>query len=270
MTTSDMPSGDDLMRRLKRNQQRGSKPRCHWLTHGSEAEVGNRLTKLIEPWGRVDQSAVCVPRGFNDLTEAQLHKPTGLLPEAARATLQGWWLGADAGRDARTPNWDIATTCVIGDREDGLLLIEAKAHGIELIKERAGRKLQAPVTADAERSHVRIGAAIQEANVALTEETHLPWTLARDRNYQMSNRFAWAWKLTALGLPVILIYLGFLGAEEMVDQSAAFEDHAAWEALVVSESASLFPGQVWNRAWNVHGVPFIPLIASTNQPFDRA
>ena len=28
----------------------------------------------------------------------------------------------------------------------------------------------------------------------------------------MSNRFAWAWKLADLGVPVVLVYLGFFRA----------------------------------------------------------
>ena len=264
-----MPSVDDFMRRLKRNEQRGSKPRCHWLTHGSEEEMAKRLSRLIEPWGRVDPKAVCLPRGFEVLTEAQLHRKTGLLSASTPAVLKAWWLGT-ASDTRRTPHWDIATTCVIGDREDGVLLVEAKAHSVELIKERAGRKVEAPVTNDAQRTHVRIGEAIQEANAALTKETGVPWALVRDRNYQMSNRFAWAWKLAELGTPVILVYLGFLHADEMVDKSPAFQNHAEWQALVRAESEDLFPFEVWNRAWNIQGVPLIPLIKSTEQPFDRA
>ena len=34
--------------------------------------------------------------------------------------------------------------------------------------------------------------------------------ISRDRCYQFSNRIAFAWKLVSLGIPVVLVYLGFL------------------------------------------------------------
>ena len=84
----------------------------------------------------------------------------------------------------------------------------------------------------------------------------------------MSNRFAWAWKITELGIPVILIYLGFLNAEEMVDQGVPFANHLSWERLVTSHSESLFPEKIWNTRWFVNGQPLIPLIKSYGQPLD--
>ena len=52
------------------------------------------------------------------------------------------------------------------------------------------------------------------------------WSLSRDSHYQLANRFAWAWKLADMGLPTILIYLGFLNAAEMKDQGHHFIDHS--------------------------------------------
>src|SRR5207248_2297096 len=49
----------------------------------------------------------------------------------------------------------------------------------------------------------RIGACLDEASIALASETGRPWALSRDHHYQMSNRFAWAWKLTELAVPVV-------------------------------------------------------------------
>ena len=39
--------------------------------------------------------------------------------------------------------------------------------------------------------------------------------LSHEHHCQMSNRFAWLWKLAELDDTVILVYLGFLGAVEM-------------------------------------------------------
>lgn len=52
----------------------------------------------------------------------------------------------------------------------------------------------------------------------------LPWAISRDSRYQKSNRFAWACKLAGLGLPVVLMYLGFVRADEMRDRRAPLAD----------------------------------------------
>jgi hypothetical protein len=64
-------------------------------------------------------------------------------------------------------------------------------------------------------SRACIHSTIQEAGFALSKQTGFTWALSRDWCYQMSNRFAWAWKLAEFGKPVILIYRGFLAYDEM-------------------------------------------------------
>ncbi len=64
------------------------------------------------------------------------------------------------------------------------------------------------------RNHAQIGRAISEASLGL-KDTMDGWNLSRDSHYQLANRFAWAWKLASMGVPVVLVYLGFLGAAEM-------------------------------------------------------
>ncbi len=254
----------DLLQRLKPKERRGSKPRCHFLIHGSADEVAARLTALAAPFARVSAGDRWMPQGFDQLGEAQLHKAPRLLEPGIRAELSAWWL-APRSRRARTPNFDIASTCTIDDRP-GLLLVEAKAHDEELNKEAAGRSLTADASDDRRASHETIAAAIRSACSGLSEATSLPWRIARDSHYQMSNRFAWVWKLTALGVPVVLIYLGFLKVYEMDDRGRPFVEPSDWERLVVSHSHHLFAAKVWNRRWTLHGVPFIPLIRSVEQP----
>lgn len=247
---------------LKRNQQRGSKPRCHLLTHGTREAVAARLSALAAPFASIAPVDHWMPQGFEETDEATLPEAFQLLSEEVRIELKRWWL-AVALNTARTPNWDIASTCTIEERP-GLLLIEAKAHDQELIKEETGRKnIEAPVSVSARRNLLRIEWAIRDASIALSAETGLPWALSRDWNYQMSNRFAWSWKLAELGIPVVLVYLGFVKADDMSSPGEVpFTDAWAWEALVRAHSAPLFPVEVWNRQWPVNGVPFIPLIRS--------
>jgi len=250
---------------LRRTQQRGSKPRCHLLTDGSPDAVAARLTELAKPFATVAPTDTWLPLGFADTNEATLPEASGLLRANTRLALRDWWLSVP-DVNTRTPNWDIASTCTIeGTR--GLLLVEAKAHDQELIKEESGRKAIAPpVSSSARRNLLRIEWALRDASVALVDRTGLPWTLSRDWNYQMSNRFAWAWKLADLEIPVVLIYLGFLDADEMANIGRPIRNNDTWRTLVKQHSRGLFPDQVWEQRWNCGRCPLIPLIRSVSVP----
>ena len=257
-----------VFKELGNKAQRGSKPRCHLLTHGSPEEVAARLTALAAPFATVRTTDQWMPRGFADCAEAELDKADRLLDAARRAALAAWWL--PAGREgARTPNFDVASTCTI-DGHPGLLLIEAKAHDRELTKEAAGRVLPADATDERRASHPTIGAAIESARVGFTAATGETWRISRDSRYQLSNRFAWSWKLTDLGVPVVLVYLGFLEAAEMADKGSPLAAAYAWTDLVLDHSRNIVPANAWERSWSVNGVTFAPLIRSLLQPLEQA
>ena len=260
------------LQKLGSKARRGSKPRCHWLTHGTREQAAKRLTELIEPYGKVSANDHWMPQGFCAIQEAQLDKACELLPkQEERDKLRDWWLVVP--RNANTPNWDIASTCTVRGSK-GLLLVEAKAHTQELNKAAEGKGLGKQATANSRRNHVRIGAAIQEANIALADQTGLSWALSHECRYQMSNRFAWSWKLAELGYPVILVYLGFLKAEEMKEEmkeemdTDIFGNHANWTSRVKEHSNPLFPEKIWNNEWKIHGQLFVPLIRSRKMRHD--
>lgn len=253
-----------LLAQLRRNQRRGSKPRCHLLTHGEAVHRSAALNELVVPWAEVIPDDVCMPTGFDYVGEAQLHSASRLLEPEIRAALTAWWLSVPSA-NATTPSWDIASTCRIGGKR-GLLLIEAKAHHGELIKEEAGKILAAGASANSRRNHIRIGASIEEANIALSDETGCFWELSRGHHYQMSNRFAWSWKLSELGVPVVLVYLGFLDCQDMAADSKIIANDADWQRLVRAHSATIAPPDVWNRSWQLHGQTFVPLIRTSSIP----
>ena len=266
-----LPMMSKQFRELPPNAQRGSKPRCHLLTYGAREQVAERLSALIEPWGSVAPTDRWMPAGFDECAEAQLHTAADLLSSAACSDLGCWWLPNDR-LDARTPNWDIASTCMING-SPGVLLIEAKAHDEELIKEAAGRQLEGRDKGDQaarQASHDTIGAAIEEARAGLSAATGLPWQISRDSHYQLSNRLAWSWKLAMLGFPVILVYLGFLKADEMTDKGKPFATAADWGKLVRDHGAGVVPPEIWNREWSVASQPFVPLLRSVAQSLDTA
>ena len=261
-------SVSSLMQKLGPQAQRGSKPRCHWLTHGTRREVAGRLTGLAQGCGTVSEEDNWMPDGFCQIKQAELDKPHGFLSEAERRKLHNWWLKFG---NPKTPNWDIASICTVHGPQGGkgLLLVDAKAHTTELEQQIEGKSFQ-PNNASLNscHNHHRIGAAIHEANTALTAQTKLCWALSRDKHYQMSNRFAWAWKLTELGYPVILVYLGFLKANEMHDRGTPFDSCDDWKECVKQHSQPLFPAQVWDRQWIVHGRAFVPCIHSLTMRYN--
>lgn len=256
----------ELLLKLKPKERRGSKPRCHMLTHGPRAEVAGRLTRLVEPWGTVSPGDEWMPQGFDNTEEAQLHDAPQLLGDGPQChALESWWL-AVAGATSRTPNWDIATTCTAGGRK-GLLLIEAKAHVSELKNESKGKLLATAASDNSRLNHQQIGQAITDANIALSLATGSAWALDRDRCYQMSNRFAWACKLASLGFPVILVYLGFIQAIDMNRPGETpIESADHWHQLVIDHARGLVPAGAWESKWDVDGTAVIPLIRSMTLP----
>jgi hypothetical protein len=206
-----------------------------------------------------------MPRGFDDTLEAQLHNAARLVdPDIGRELLK-WWLGPDR-KSATTPNIDIASTCSVGGRP-GLLLIEAKAHDNELKKERAGKTPPKPdASAASKDAHDAIGSAIELARIGLSGAIPGEWGISRDSHYQLSNRFAWSWKLTTHRVPIVLVYLGFLNADEMADQGAPLRTDAEWDKLVRTHSKGVIPEEIWGRRALISGVEFVPLIRSAEHP----
>ena len=91
--------------------------------------------------------------------------------------------------------------------------------------------------------------------------------MSRDDCYQMANRFAWSWKLVSLGVPVVLVYLGFLDATEMSDLGDPFRERADWVSYVRDHSKGKVPEDAWDRDWTMaNGASFTPRIISVNQP----
>ncbi len=242
---------------LKPKERRGSRVRCVIFTDGHKSEVARRLTELVFPHAVVyPDRHVWQPRGFVDFSEAKLGETPKFLSEQDRETLTNWWLAVRSR--ANTPNWDVVSQATMEGR-DGLILVEAKAHDQELLKEIVGKSDTRSSSDNSRANHERIGKAILEANDAL--DRILPgWNLSRDSHYQLSNRFAWAWKVASLGTPIVLVYLGFLQAEEMRDQGEPFRDVRAWEETVRAHAKGIVPETAWDQPLYLNGIPFRALI----------
>ena len=257
------------------DKKRGSRPRCVLLMDGSREDVAERLTNLV------DIEGVCVspddewmPYGKPVLTEdgsldlrpteeARLDKPNEFVGPDVRQSLREWWLAVYSG-NTQTPNWDVASTCTIRGKK-GLLLVEAKAHSNELSE--SGKST--PTSTSSINNHNQIGLAIAEASAGLECASGTPWTISHDSHYQLSNRFAWSWKLASLDVPVVLLYLGFLNACDMSDQGCIFLSRADWERTLKSHSQGVVPEACWGKWLDISGTPMIPIIRAFDQPFTR-
>ena len=252
--------------------QRGSKPRCHLFTDGTPAEVAGRLTALVKPYGSVSPTCEWRPAGFDDAKEVQLDKPNVLIAGEISRQLKKWWFAKPGGG---SPTWDLASQCVFGSgrrKRQGVLLVEAKAYDVELERESGGKKLKQDAKPDSHCNHAQIGTAIEDANEGLRYLTgDQAWGLSRDRAYQIANRFAWGWKLASLGVPVVLVYLGFLNAIEMADKGDPFREAADWLQCVKQHARGKVPEEAWDRDWKTpDGIVFVPRIVSVRQSLTAA
>lgn len=239
----------------------GSRPRCVLLTDGTPEQVADRLAQLLRGTGvTVSPHDHWQPQGTRDVREAQLDKvlPGGqaFLHESHRQRLKEWWL-ARKRETARTPLWDVAATCDVSGHE-GLLLVEAKAHVDEI------KKRDACDAGGANRC--RIERAVKCANAGLGEVTGGTWSLSIDHHFQLSNRFAWAWKVASLGVPVVLLYLGFLNAEEMPEPRFCCEND--WRSALREYCRGVVDVSCWNKGHTVQGTTLLPLVRVVDVPFD--
>jgi hypothetical protein len=231
----------------------GSRAGCLRLTE----TVADRLERIVKPYATLDpEGAVYFPRGPKHVQEAKLGEADGLLSPEDREAVTAWWLAIRPG--ANTPNWDIACECLVGSRP-GLILVEAKAHHDEL--DPKGKLERGNPQNDTHiRSAIKEASAALEANGAL-EGSFSGWKLSPDSHYQLCNRFAWGWKVASLGIPVILVYLGFLNVTDMPG-CKVFRTAEEWTQAVHNHAQGIVPRDAWGTELNVNGTPLIPLIRS--------
>ncbi len=252
------------------DKHRGSRPRCILLVEGGREEVAKRLTRLVDlPDVVVSPVDSWMPYGkpvrkdgewdIDPSREAILSKPNSLVPSPIQQQIRDWWLAVP--RRANAPNWDMASTCTIRG-EHGLLLVEAKAH----VKELSLAGKSCPTTPKSWKNHDRIEKAVAEAADGLRVETGMLWNLSRDCSYQLSNRFAWSWKLASLGIPVVLVYLGFLNALDMSDEGLPLRTKTHWAGSLKAHGRGVVDEACWGKWLDIAGIPLIALIRGIDQP----
>jgi hypothetical protein len=222
--------------------------RKHVLDWTAQPTFAAEMASMVAPAPvRITDESLWMPRGYDAPEEALLNRfgPDWLDRPSVWESLQAWWLVHR--RNANTPNWDIAVGCEIGG-QPGLVLVEAKANWPEL--DEGGKRLSTNPSTNSLENHARIGAAIEEANQgwqAIDQRV----SISRDSHYQLSNRLAFTWKLATLGIPVVLVYLGFTGDSGIADVGAPFADDHDWQRAMASYAGSIFPTDCMNRTIDV-------------------
>lgn len=206
-------------------EHKGSK-RC-MLEFIDTPEFINNLNGMMEDVGAaISLSDSWLPVGSNNCKEAELKDflKEQFNPQLGNDITQ-WWLY----KNGRTPNWDLISTYTIGGKR-GILLVEAKAHIDELKKESKGKPYDKNTKSEGtKRNHEQIDLAIQQANNEINKEIS-GVTISIDKCYQLSNRIAHAWWLANQGIPVVLIYLGFLDCKDMdYNKNRLFSTPEDWE-----------------------------------------
>jgi hypothetical protein len=199
-----------------------------------------------------------VGKGAPEEVRLELHGAR-FIPEAdCWQKLADWWLVHRRG--ANTPNWDLAACCTVNSRS-GLVLVEAKAHDKEFDWGR--KRLSVRASRRSLENHNRIGDAIAPASAALAKDTPAV-SLSRDSHYQLANRIAFSWKLGSLGIPTVLVYLGFVGASDVADlgnplQSDAHSLEITHEAIHLGGGPASLPRStdpMWSCGYvDDHSIP---------------
>ena len=233
---------------------RGS--RKHVLDWTSRPTFLIELLELISPVDcKITAASRWMPQGHGNPQEARL-ETFAFLPSDVRTALRRWWLVHDVG--ANTPNWDIAVGCEI-EGKAGLILVEAKANVPELSA--SGKSASEQASDRSSENHARILAAIGEACDGL-RQVGVETSITARRHYQLSNRIAFAWKLAEIGIPTVLVYLGFTGDDGIRDAGDPFRDDRDWQSAFGSYAHPLVPKANFDRRIDCGGAPTWFLVRS--------
>jgi hypothetical protein len=241
-------------------QEKGSKYRCFLLSISKNKEIVKFLNEFISSPDEVTDKDCWQPNANGNPGETTLTNLSEFLSDENNIDLRNWWLDPGIAR-GKLPTWDFVSSYTSNENQKGLILIEAKAHNREFntTSDKCGSQ--------SKQHSSSISEAVREANYGLNnlkqfqnESNEDEFKLKIEKAYQLSNRFAFAWKLANEGIPVVLVYLGFLNAEEMGNNF--FQKHDDWHNYVINKTKSIIPQQAWNQTFEVNGTPLTFLIKS--------
>ena len=252
---------------MPESQRKGSQMRCLQMTSGDRSAVAAALGALIEGFGDVRNSDLWAPKGFREPAEIRLDETQGFLKSAGQRTLlKNWWI-APGLMKVRTPPWDLVSTCRLGGAP-GLMLVEAKAHLSEMNSD--------PCTANEKRNIGTMRQALDEATekwndllrAASEAQGWKPrhWIkLVPSCHFELACRLAFALKVAEMGIPVALVYLGFLRAEELEEQNCIlFRNAEEWRLWLAEKTKQTVPEEIWDSTFDVNGTPLSVLVRAAS------
>jgi hypothetical protein len=166
------------------------------------------------------------------------------IPGWSQSMPSAWWVNGGGTR----PTWDLLCHVEV-NAQPGILLVEAKAHQGEL--HWPGKRLDPSASVLSNQSHAQIARCIVEANSALSRSCGGVFNLSACSHYQLANRMAYAWKLANLGLPVVLMYLGFIG--DTYFKGDYIRDDWHWQRVMGGYLQGVIPQQFPEQAHPVGG-----------------
>jgi len=228
--------------------------RMHVLDWVESSGFQSELQHMVDAAG-FQVGTIWRPKGRDAHTESVLVgvEDRFLQPDQRKA-LQEWWIVHCRG--SKFPTWDLVASAIGPGGKPALILVEAKAHSAELKPDGKAKAVRETKEQQqrTDENHARIAAAILEASQALA--SNLPSVaLSADANYQFANRVAFSWKLASLGIPVVLIYLGFIGDDEIATKGRLMVDED-WRRAFVDHAALHFPEAHLNKPITTNCAPF--------------
>ena len=210
------------------SQFRGS--REHVLGLLDSPNWPNTLEKIIGLQDvRVADEPHPIPIGHSSVAETDIDEYVRRYcgkewPGADKELAQGKWWAPNGGT---RPQMDLICRITQGGK-DGLLFIEAKAHEGEL--DWGGKPLAMDASEGSMQNHENIRQQIAKANTELNALCGTGFNLSLNSHYQLVNRLTYLWKLASIGVPVVLMYLGFT-SDKYFENDYLRDDHH-WQRIM--------------------------------------
>ena len=176
------------------------------------------------------------------------------------AEFLNWWL-KHPGPSAITPMFDIISTCTI-DGKKGILLVEGRVNTGELFYNSIKKILSNLHTDNVMANQVSVENAINEANTSISK-TVKDIKLSTENCYQLSSRITEAWWLASKGIPVVLLYVGFLNYEKLSYKThKIFTTDAEWQDLFKKHTEKVGVDKLLEKSVNCGAASFTTIVRS--------
>ena len=190
----------------------------------------------------VSDAGVVVTPADNRQPKSHAEHEEWELPKFLKLYCVGWFEAGDPfdawqlPHGGKLPTWDLISTSMIAGQK-GLLLVEAKAHESELGL--AGKALPPEELTKSKANHDHISLCMAAVCDEMRKWVAASINISVNSHYQLSNRIAWAWRAAQNGcVPVILLYLGFIGDKYFADY---FIDEEHWQRVMVAYMNGVLP-----------------------------